>query len=400
MNVILFDDPAIRANLFPFTLTRPVGAIRIGILTIAEKWERWLKAEVSFQTEAYLSGKFPRHQSADDLLINGALCPDAELKATVGALPQGYFLVKDTILLAARNPKGAMTERNVVEYKHRITLVDQVWKIFGENAGQLRTDFALVTSGRKSAGIHDPHTRVYNAADIFVEEGVYIRSAILNAETGPIYLGRNSVIQEGAIIRGAFAVCEGGHLNMGAKMRGDITVGPWCKVGGEISNSVLFSHSNKAHDGYIGNAVIGEWCNLGAGTCASNLKNNYAPIKLWSHDQSRMMPTALQFCGLMMGDHSKAAINTSFNTATVVGVSANVFGGGFPPAFVPSFSWGGGGGLSSYRMDKAIETARTVMSRRDMDIDRFDKTILETVFKLTAADRSGIEPESTSPTSK
>ena len=388
MNVILFDDPTIRLNLYPFTLTRPVGAIRIGILTIAEKWERWLKAPVSFQTENYLAGKFPRQSSSDDLLINGALCPDAELKATVNALPQGYFLVKDTILLAARNPQGAMTERNVVEYKNRITLIDQVWKIFGHNAAELRTDFVLVTAGRKSAGIHDHHTRIYNSADIFVEEGVYIKGAILNAETGPIYLGKNSVVQEGAIIRGAFALCEGGHLNMGAKMRGDNTVGPWCKVGGEVSNSVLFAHSNKAHDGYIGNAVIGEWCNLGAGTCASNLKNNYAPVKMWSHAHDDMIPTGLQFCGLMMGDHSKAAINTAFNTATVVGVSANVFGSGFPPAFVPSFSWGGGEGLMTYRVDKAIDTARTVMSRREIDLDRFDKAILETVFKMTSSGRT------------
>lgn len=388
MNVILFDDPAIRLNLYPFTLTRPLGAIRVGILTIAEKWERWLKATVSYQTEAYLSQKFPRLSSSDDLLINGALCPDAELKATVNALPHGYFLVKDTVLLAARNPQGAMTERNVVEYRNGITIIDQVWKIFGENATQLKTDFALITAGRKSAGIHDPHTRVYNSANIFVEEGVYIRSAILNAETGPIYLGRDSVIQEGAIIRGAFAVCEGGHLNMGAKMRGDITVGPWCKVGGEVSNSVLFAHSNKAHDGYIGNAVIGEWCNLGAGTCASNLKNNYAPIKIWSHVHEAMVSTELQFCGLMMGDHSKAAINTAFNTATVVGVAANVFGGGFPPPFVPSFSWGGGEELITHEMGKAIDTARKVMARRDMNIDMQDKAILETVFQLTSSSRT------------
>jgi UDP-N-acetylglucosamine diphosphorylase/glucosamine-1-phosphate N-acetyltransferase len=388
MNVILFDDPAIRVNLFPFTLTRPVGAIRIGILTIAEKWEQWLKTTVSFQTEDYLSAKFPRKASVDDLLINGAVCPDADLKATVSALPNGYFLVQGNLLLAARNPRGAMTERNVVEYKNKITLIDQVWKIFGQNATQLRTDFVLVTAGRKSAVIHDPHTRVYNAADIFVEEGVYIKSAILNAETGPIYLGKNSVIQEGAIIRGAFAVCEGGHLNMGAKMRGDITVGPWCKVGGEVSNSVLFANSNKAHDGYIGNAVIGEWCNLGAGTCASNLKNNYASIKIWSHAHESMISTELQFCGLMMGDHSKAAINTAFNTATVVGVAANVFGSGFPPSFVPSFSWGGGEGLTTYRIDKALETARMVMARREMDINRFDKAILEAVFESTSRART------------
>jgi UDP-N-acetylglucosamine diphosphorylase/glucosamine-1-phosphate N-acetyltransferase len=387
MNVILFDDPAIRVNLFPFTLTRPLGGLRVGILTIAEKWERWLKCPVSFQTEEYLSEKFPSHNSSDDLLINGALCPDAELKATISALPDGYFLAKDALLLAARNPKGAMTTRNVVDYNHDVTLIDQVWKIFGKNAQEIQSDFTLITDGRTSAGIDDPHTRVYNESAIFVEEGVYIRSAILNAETGPIYLGKNSIVQEGAIIRGGFALCEGGHVNMGAKMRGDVTVGPWCKVGGEVSNSVLFAYSNKAHDGYLGNAVIGEWCNLGAGTSASNLKNNYAPVRIWNHAEEAIVSTDLQFCGLMMGDHSKAAINTMFNTATVVGVSANVFGGGLPPAFVPSFSWGGADGLITYQVDKAIDTARKVMSRRDMRVDQHDATILETVFKLTARSR-------------
>ncbi len=388
MNVILFDDPAIRINLYPFTLTRPVAAIRTGILTIAGKWSRWLESPVSYETEAYLSHKFPRQNGPDNLLINGALCPDAQLIATVRALPDGYFLVHGACLLAARNPRGNMTERNVVAYEHAYTLIDQVWKIFGHNGAEIRRDFALITHGRTSAKIDDPHTRTYNDADIFLEEGVYLRSAILNAETGPIYLGRNSIVQEGAIIRGGFALCEGGHLNMGAKMRGDITVGPWCKVGGEVSNSVLFAHSNKAHDGYLGNAVIGEWCNLGAGTSASNLKNNYAPIKMWNHATGELNETALQFCGLMMGDHSKAAINTSFNTATTVGVSANVFGAGLTPSFIPSFSWGGSERLTSFRFDKALEIARKVMARRDLDLDTYDAAILEAVHRLTAPDRN------------
>ncbi len=389
MNLILFDDPDIRINLFPFTLTRPAAGIRIGIVTIAEKWEMWLKSTVSFQTEAYLQKKFPLQNDADNLLINGALCPDPILVAAVTALPEGYFLVKDDRLLAARNPGSEITEQKVIPYRYEITIIDQVWKIFRENAAQIRSDFDLLTEGRKSAGIDDTHTTVYNEKDIFVEEGVYIRSAILNAETGPIYLGKNSIVQEGAIIRGGFALCEDGHLNMGAKMRGDVTVGPHCKVGGEVSNSVFFAFSNKAHDGYLGNAVIGEWCNLGAGTSASNLKNNYAEIKLWDHSRSEMTATGLQFCGLMMGDHSKSAINTMFNTATVVGVSSNVFGAGLPPPFLPSFSWGGGeSGLTTYRFDKALETARRVMQRRDIDIDLLDRHILEHVFKITAPGRT------------
>ncbi|MEP6735387.1 MAG: GlmU family protein [Chryseolinea sp.] len=388
MNVILFDDPEIRIKLFPFTLTRPLAAIRIGILTIAEKWEKHLNVPVSFQTENYLQKKFPLKSESDNLLINGAVCPDQILKDTIVALPQGYFLVKDALLVAARNPSGPMTKTNVIEYPNNITAIDEVWKIFKENAQQIKHDFKLVTEGRKSQPIEDKHTKTYNEQDIFLEEGVYIRSAILNAETGPIYLGKNSIVQEGSMIRGGLALCEGGHLNMGAKMRGDITVGPHCKVGGEVSNSVLFAYSNKAHDGYLGNAVIGEWCNLGAGTSASNLKNNYALIKLWNHASGELKTTGLQFCGLMMGDHSKSAINTMFNTATVVGVSSNVFGDGLPPSFVPSFSWGGGNGLITYRFDKAIETAARVMGRRDLDVNLVDKDILEHIYKTTTQART------------
>lgn len=383
MNVILFDDPEIRIALFPFTYTRPVAAIRTGILTIAEKWEKWLNTTASYRTEPYLQKKFTLHNSSDNLLVNGALCPDQGVVDTINALPEGYFLVKNTQLLAARNPGKVMTTQNIIEYPLEVTLIDKVWKIFRENAAQIRLDFKLLTEGRTSCPIEDKHTVVYNEKDIFLEEGVYIRSAILNAETGPIYLGRNSIVQEGAIIRGGFALCESGHVNMGAKMRGDITVGPHSKVGGEISNAVIFGYSNKAHDGYIGNAVIGEWCNLGAGTCASNLKNNYAEIKLWDHAQEKAAGTGLQFCGLMMGDHSKSAINTMFNTATVVGVCCNIFGGGLPPTFVPSFSWGGGQNLETYKMDKAIETAGKVMARREINVDDTDKAILEHVFQLT-----------------
>ncbi|MEJ7643951.1 MAG: GlmU family protein [Chryseolinea sp.] len=388
MNVILFDDPEIRINLFPFTLTRPVAAMRIGILTIAGKWEKWLNTSVSFQSEGYLQKKYPIKHEEDNLLINGAVCPDPSLVAALNALPEGYFLVKDALLLAARKPAGEMTKRNVVEYSEAVVIIDKVWKLFLENAAQIRLDFKLVTAGRKSAPLIDPHTVTYNDADIFIEEGAYVRSAVLNAETGPIYLGKNSIVQEGALIRGGFALCESGHVNMGAKMRGDITVGPYCKVGGEISNSIFFGYSNKAHDGYLGNAVIGEWCNLGAGSSASNLKNNYAPIHLWSHAAHSQEDTGLQFCGLMMGDHSKSAINTSFNTATVVGVSCNVFGGGLPPAFIPSFSWGGASGLTTYQLEKGIETARRVMERRKIDVDVLDREILEKVYEITAINRT------------
>ncbi|HPH47399.1 MAG TPA: GlmU family protein [Chryseolinea sp.] len=373
-------------NLLPFTFTRPVGAIRVGILTIAEKWEKWLGASTSFRTESYLQQKFKLVQTADNLLINGAVCPDQKLVDTLKALPEGYFLVHRNLLVAAHNPGAEMNNKNTVEYPAEITIIDKSWKIFRENAAQLRVDFKLITAGRTSAPINDKHTITYNPENIFVEEGVYIRAALLNAETGPIYLGRNSIVQEGAVIRGAFALCEGSHVNMGAKVRGDVSVGPYSKIG-EVSNSVIFGYSNKAHDGYLGNSVIGEWCNLGADTNTSNLKNNYDFVKLWSHSSESFEDSGLQFCGLLMGDHSKCSINVMFNTGTVVDVCANVFGEGFPRNYVPSFAWGGSSGFTTHKLDKALETATRVLARRDIKFNDVEKNIMTTVYELTAKNR-------------
>lgn len=387
MNLILFDDPAIRINLLPFTYTRPVASIRVGILTIAEKWSKWLNTPHSFQTEKYLQKKFPAQQGPHNLLINGALCPDEKVVMAIQGLPAGYFLIKDEVLLAANQPQGAMNTSNTLPYPYDITLIDKPWKIFQFNAAQIKADFAKITAGRTSARIEDKHTIVYGAENVFVEEGVYIRAAVLNAETGPIYLGKNSIIQEGALIRGSFALCEGAHVNMGSKVRGDTTVGPYCKIGGEVSNSVLFAYSNKGHDGFLGNSVLGEWCNLGADTNTSNLKNNYDTTKLWSHGTNRFEPTGLQFCGLMMGDHSKAGINTMFNTATVVDICSNVFGEGFPRNYIPSFAWGGAGGFVTNKLSKALETAERVMSRRNVVLTEVDKEILSHIFEATAPSR-------------
>ncbi|NJM24586.1 MAG: glucose-1-phosphate thymidylyltransferase, partial [Bacteroidia bacterium] len=277
---------------------------------------------------------------------------------------------------------------HVISYAGDVTVIDRPWKIFQMNGAQLRADFKLITQGRKSAGISDRHTIVYGEENLFVEEGVYVRGALINAEPGPVYLGKNSIVQEGALIRGAFALCEGGHVNMGAKMRGDTTVGPFSKVGGEVSASVLFAYSNKAHDGFLGCSVLGEWCNMGADSNTSNLKNNYDQVKLWSHVTEHFESTGLQFCGLMMGDHSKCAINTMFNTGTVVDVSANVFGEGFVRNYIPSFAWGGTGGFSTYQRDKAFETAERVLGRRNMKLDAVERDILNHVFEITSSQRS------------
>lgn len=387
MNLILFDDPIIRIALLPFTFTRPVANIRVGILTIDEKWEKWLGIRPSFQTDTYLQKKYPVKSTNENLLINGAVCPDPKLVDAIKALPSGYFLVKDQLLIAAKQPVQEMSNANIVNYLDELTVIDKPWKIFRENAAQLKRDFNILTEGKKSVPISDPYTRVYNPAHIFVEEGVEIRAAVLNAESGPIYLGKNSVIQEGAVIRGSFALCEGAQLNMGAKVRGDTTIGPYCKVGGEISNSVLFSNSNKAHDGYLGNSVIGEWCNLGADTNTSNLKNTYDNVKVWSHAAGTFEKTELQFCGLMMGDHSKCGINTMFNTATVVDVCCNIFGEGYPRNYIPSFSWGGAHGIVTNQLHKVLETAERVMGRRNVPLTDVDKAILSHIFGLTAPHR-------------
>jgi UDP-N-acetylglucosamine diphosphorylase/glucosamine-1-phosphate N-acetyltransferase len=383
MNLILFDDPVLSTALLPFTFTRPVAKIRVGILTIDEKWEKWLGVKASFQTEQYLQTKFPTVSTYENLLVNGGVCPDQKLVDTIKALPAGYFLVKGNLLLAANQPATQMSEGNIISYEDEVTVIDRPWKIFKENAKQIKADFKLVTAGRKSAAINDPYTRVYNADDIFLEEGVNLKAATLNAESGPIYLGKNSVIQEGAAVRGSFALCEGAQLNMGAKVRGDTTVGPHCKVGGEISNSVIFGYSNKAHDGFLGNSVLGEWCNLGADTNTSNMKNTYDTVKIWNHVQGRYEKTDLQFCGMMMGDHSKSGINTMFNTATVVDVCSTVFGDGYPRTYIPSFSWGGGNKWETNKLDKALETAERAMSRREVVMTEDDKQILMHIFEKT-----------------
>ncbi|HEU5292805.1 MAG TPA: GlmU family protein [Cyclobacteriaceae bacterium] len=387
MNLVLFDDPAIRINLLPFTFTRPIGKIRVGILTLAEKWEKRLDTTASFLTEPYLQKKFPLKPAQDNLFIHAAWCPDDQAIESVRSLKQGETLVHQEMILAWRNDDMSLPDLSKAtpkQFSGTVTLIDQPWRIFQYNGAQLKIDFSLITKGRKSTEIRDKHTIVYNESDVFIEEGVTIRAAILNAEAGPIYLGKNSIVQEGAIIKGSFALCEGSHVNMGAKMRGDITVGPYSKVGGEISNSVIIGYSNKAHDGFLGNSVLGEWCNLGADTNTSNLKNNYDAVKLWSYAKGSFVNTGLQFCGLMMGDHSKCGINTMFNTGTVVGVSSNIFGAGFPRNFIPSFSWGGPAGFTTYQLKSAYETAARAMERRNIIFDEMEKEILANVFELTA----------------
>jgi UDP-N-acetylglucosamine diphosphorylase/glucosamine-1-phosphate N-acetyltransferase len=386
MNLILFDHPEIRQNLLPFTFTRPVAEIRIGILTIREKWEKHLSLKGSFVTENYLNEKFPLLTTSDNLWINGAACPTAELTQAILNLKLEETLVQNNLIIAIRTAEKQLPEltKSKKEFSGSLTLIDQVWKIYQHNGAQIRADFELLTAGRKSAHIADEHTRVYNPSQIFLEEGAKVRAAVLNAENGPIYLGKNSFVQEGALIRGPFALCEESHVNMGAKVRGDTTVGPYSKIGGEVSNSVIFGYSNKGHDGFLGNSVLGEWCNIGADTNTSNLKNNYENIKLWNYAKGGFKDTGLMFCGLMFGDHSKCGINTMFNSGTVVGVSTSIFGDGYPRNFIPSFAWGGAAGFTTYQLNKALDTAAKAMERRNIALSEVDKAILKKVFEDSA----------------
>jgi UDP-N-acetylglucosamine diphosphorylase/glucosamine-1-phosphate N-acetyltransferase len=390
-SITLFDDPAIRGSLLPFTFTRPVADIRLGILKISEKWQKHTSAEIFFLTQDYLQSKFSR-ASKPSLAINGAWLPDADSWESVQQLAPTQALYWGKTLLAAyigetEKNLSLVASKEPVQLGKEPVLLQKTWNIFQFNAAEIRKDFDLLTKGRVSQPITDPHTIIYSPENIFIEAGAKIKAAVLNAEGGPIYIGKDTEIQEGSLIRGPFALCEGSTVNMGAKLRGDTTVGPYSKVGGEISNSVIMGYSNKGHEGFLGNSVIGEWCNLGADTNTSNLKNNYAPVKLWDYTKGGFANTGLQFCGLMMGDHSKCGINTMFNTGTVVGVGSNIFGDGYPRNFIPSFAWGGAAGFSTFTMAKFEETAKAVFGRRGKEWTQVEKDILEEIFELTKSYR-------------
>ncbi|MEW2922416.1 GlmU family protein [Muricauda sp. ANG21] len=385
MNYILSDGTS-RESLFPFTFTRPVAEIRVGILTIREKWEKWLNASVSVKTEDYLAAKFPLNSAAENVVINASYLPDADLVKAIQKLRMGEALMhgEEYIAYVSGDVETPFDSTNfkTVQHQPKGLTIKNTWDIFSKNGDALQSDYNILTAGRKSQPISNTN-QVLHPENIFLEEGAKVEFSILNASTGPIYIGKNAEIMEGCIIRGSFALCEGAIVKMGAKIYGPTTAGPGCKLGGEVNNSVLFAYSNKGHEGFLGNSVLGEWCNMGADTNTSNMKNNYAPVRLWSYQTEGFARTGLQFCGLMMGDHSKCGINTMFNTGTVVGVSANIFGSGYPRNFVPSFSWGGASGFTEFRTNKAIEVATAMMKRRNVEFNDTEAQILEHVFELT-----------------
>lgn len=389
MNYILFDDSTTRSNLMPLTFIRPIADILIGITTIREKWEKALGVSISSLTETYLQEKFPLIKENNNILINSSVLPTAELVAAIKKLKPNQALSSEDSILAYRMNEEGIDKINEESHDDMIELeftgkylkLNNLWDIYNVNDAAIRQDYAIITEGRKSGKLSKTNTLI--GEDIFVEEGAKIECAMLNASTGPIYIGKDVEIMEGTIIRGPFAACDHSVTKLGSKIYGATTIGPYSKVGGEVSNVVMMAYSNKVHDGFLGNSVIGEWCNIGAGTTSSNLKNSYDEVKLWNYTWESFQPTGQQFCGLIMGDHSKVAINTTFNTGTVVGVAANIFGAGFQRNFIPSFTWGG----SQYDVNKAITIAKAMYARRNKEFTKVDEKLMKNIFKITGKNR-------------
>jgi len=385
MNYILFDGPY-REALLPFTYTRPVADIRLGILTIREKWEKYLGLTTSTVTEEYLSEKWPMVEMDTNIFICGSVLPSKSLVNIIKGLNVNEALYSKGNLIAFAVVEGEEPDLETfhnIEFENAYTEVTATWDLFYLNEAAIEADFDLLTEDDLSQPLSETNT-IIGEGKVFLAEGAVVECAVLNTKNGSIYIGENAEVMEGSLIKGPFALCSHATLKMGAKIYGGTTVGPHCKIGGEVSNSIIMGYSNKGHDGFLGNSVIGEWCNLGADSNTSNLKNNYAAVRLWSYETEGFAKTGLQFCGLMMGDHSKAGINTMFNTGTVVGVSANIYGGGFPRNFIPSFSWGGSSGMVTFKTNKAFEVCEKVMERRKINFTPIDQAILEHVFEVSS----------------
>lgn len=386
MNVVLFEDKQ-WYDCRPLTLTKPFGELRMGILTFKERWQKLLiDARFSYLTQSYLANKYELHLEERNIYLNASFFPTEELVTFIQKLAYGQSLWHNEELIAAFvNHEDFIAKNfspNKIIFHQPLAQINQLWDLFAYNDQAIKFDFKLITQDRQSQPISSTNG-VIHPENIFLEEGATVEYAILNAKDGPIYIGKDAEIMEGALVRGSLALCEHAKLNLGAKIYSGTTIGPWCKVGGEVNNSILMGYSNKGHDGFLGNSVVGEWCNLGADTNNSNLKNNYSEVKLWNYTQKAYITTNLQFCGLVMGDYSKSAINTQFNTGTVVGVSANVFDSGFPPKFIPSFSWGGAKNSPKFDLDKSMEAMERMMERRNKFLTEQEKEIINNIYKLT-----------------
>ncbi len=390
-NIILFDNED-REQLLPLTFTRPMGELRVGILTIREKWEKGLGGKVSYLTQDYLAEKYPINIEAENFVIDGSVIPTPELIKLVSQLDLNEALMDDDDFIAAKVTNDQIIHLMNNEPIAALVGVDiegtpflkirHTWDLFRYNKTAIQLDFVALTKKRKSAPISATNT-VINKHQIFVEAGAKVECSVLNATDGPIYIGKDAAVMEGCLIRGAFALCNNSTLKMGAKIYGPTTIGPHSKFGGEVKNSVVLGYSNKAHDGYLGNSVIGEWCNLGANTNNSNMKNNYSAVKVWNYEVETFTNSGEQFCGIVMGDHTKCGINTMLNTGTVTGIFGNIFGAGFPAKFIPSFTWGGVDTSVTYQLEKALEVAEKVYQRRNIPFDKVEQNIIKAIFEQT-----------------
>lgn len=395
MQIVLFDNDIWRQRTYPLSLTRPVSNLRIGILTINEKWENWLGLPVSYLTAFHLREKFPLELTESKiLLINGNVLPDAELVERLDQLNPGEVLVGKEGFIALKSDSSILKsfvptqlkDFKPVYYLSSLNSVHHLEDIFLKNGEEIKKDFALITKGRTSAPLSSTNTIL--GEQIFVEEGAVAECSTFNSLKGPIYLGRNSEIWEGCMVRGSFSLGEGSQLKMGTKVYSNVSIGPASRMAGELNTCVVWGNSAKGHDGYLGSSAIGEWCNWGAGTNCSNMKNNYKDIRLFNYETNSFRETGQAFCGLIMGDHSKCAINSTFNTGTVVGVSANIYGAGVLPSFIPDFSWGGADGFTVYDLTKMQETAELVFQRRNRKFDDIEKRISCSVFEMTKDKRN------------
>jgi UDP-N-acetylglucosamine diphosphorylase/glucosamine-1-phosphate N-acetyltransferase len=394
MNYILFGDQT-RNHLLPFTFTRPIADIRLGILTIREKWERMLNSKTSTLTEGYLNIKFPVVKEKDNILINSSILPNETIISELSQLSPNQTLITGETIIALRLKEedienldwDVIDSVTPLQTKSTPKKINYLWNLVEMNEEAILEDFEMLTAGRQSQPI--PNTVKVSAAEkIFIEKGAILENIIINATEGPVYIGKDAHIMDGAILRGPLAIGDHSTIKMGAKIYGGTSFGPHCKVGGEVSNSIIFGYSNKAHDGFLGHSVIGEWCNLGADTNTSNLKNSYENVRLWDYQEESFVKTDLQFCGTFMGDHTKCGINTMFNTGTVVGACAQVFGSGFMRNFIPSFSWGSVSGFSKHNIDKALTVAKRVYARRDIEFTKIDEDILRHVYDTTLSYRN------------
>ncbi len=378
---LVFSDAQYWEDFLPLTFTRPIAEMRCGILTFSERWKKLLTIdEVSYLTEDFLQEKFQKPEKRESLFLVPNFLPTPDVLQQIKNLRKGEALVYQDELLAAKvnmeNFKLSQIEK-MTDITEELLFFKQPTDLFSYNHKAIDFDFELLTKGRTSQPLSSTNGFLGNPEDLFIEEGAQIEFSTLNTKTGKIYIGKNAEIMEGCHLRGPIALCEDSKFNLGAKIYGATTVGPHSKVGGEVNNVVIFGYSNKGHDGFIGNSVIGEWCNLGADTNSSNLKNNYATVKLWNYKSKKFTDTGLQFAGVIMGDHAKTAINTQLNTGTVVGLAANIFKSGFPPNLVENFSWGGMKGDEKFKLEKAIEVAEKAMIRRKIILSEADKKILE-----------------------